>query len=59
MTFCVSAPVLVYRQAFLPAAPLDARRFFITWREERFVVPLADEPDALGGSAASRPSRRL
>lgn len=35
--------VLLGWQAFLPAAPLDARRFFITWRDERFELVVDDE----------------
>jgi hypothetical protein len=35
--------VLLGWQAFLPAAPLDARRFFITWRDERFEVVVDNE----------------
>ena len=40
--------VLLGWQAFLPGAPLDARRFFITWRDERFevVVDNAHLPDS-------------
>ena len=35
--------VLLGWQAFLPAAPINARRFFITWRDERFDVVVEDE----------------